>query len=340
MRPKDEDEVVDLYFAHTLDHVLFFTNRGRVYGERVFALPDAGRGARGLPMINYLNLAADERVTTLLVAPDFAQAEFVTMLTRLGRIKRVKLSEFASVRPSGIIAMNLEPGDELGWVRATHGNQDYIIVTGRGRALRYNERLVRAMGRTAAGVLAIRLGQGDAVAAFDIVEPGGDLLLLTERGWGKRAPLAQFPIHSRNSQGVWALAHSRVDETGKIVAARVVQPKDQVSIITAAGVALRTPVATISQQSRTTRGVRIVNLDANDVVAAMARVSAAVEEAEDRPSDPPTPARTASPGQAQQEVEKGQRPPQPAAQESPAAERAVISTSGGADDPNGNAEEV
>jgi DNA gyrase subunit A len=340
MRPKDEDEVVDLYFAHTLDHVLFFTNRGRVYGERVFALPDAGRGARGLPMINYLNLAADERVTTLLVAPDFAQAEFVTMLTRLGRIKRVKLSEFASVRPSGIIAMNLEPGDELGWVRATHGNQDYIIVTGRGRALRYNERLVRAMGRTAAGVLAIRLGQGDAVAAFDIVEPGGDLLLLTERGWGKRAPLAQFPIHSRNSQGVWALAHSRVDETGKIVAARVVQPKDQVSIITAAGVALRTPVATISQQSRTTRGVRIVNLDANDVVAAMARVSAAVEEAEDRPSDPPTPVRTASPGQAQQEVEKGQRPPQPAAQESPAAERAVISTSGGADDPNGNAEEV
>jgi DNA gyrase subunit A len=253
------------------------------------------------------------------VAPDFAQAEYVTMLTRMGRIKRVKLSEFASVRPSGIIAINLEPGDELGWVRATHGNQDYLIVTAGGRALRYNERLVRAMGRTAAGVLAIRLGEGDTVAAFDIVEPGGDLLLLTERGWGKRASLAQFPIHSRNSQGVWALAHSRVDETGKIVAARVVQPKDQVSIITAGGVALRTPVATISQQSRTARGVRIVNLDANDVVAAMARLSAAVEEAEDH-------------AQAPRKNEPGQRPPQPVEQDSPAAELAEAPASQDQDD--------
>jgi DNA gyrase subunit A len=318
MRTKDEDEVVDLYFAHTLDHILFFTNRGRVYGERVFALPDAGRDARGLPMVNFLNLAGDERVTTLLVEPDFAQAEYVTMLTRMGRIKRVKLSEFAAVRPSGIIAMNLEPGDELGWVRATHGHQDYIIVTGRGRALRYNERLVRAMGRTAAGVLAIRLGEGDTVAAFDIVEPGGELLVLTERGWGKRTPLAQYPTQGRNSQGVWALAHTKVDQTGKIVAARVIQPEDQVSIITAAGVALRTPVATISQQSRTARGVRIVNPDDGDVVAAMARLFAAVEGTEDRP-------------EASRKEPAARRPPQPADQDSPVAELAVAPEAEGAE---------
>jgi DNA gyrase subunit A len=323
MRTKDEDEVVDLYFARTLDHVLFFTNRGRVYGERVFALPDAGRDARGLPMVNYLNLAADERVTTLLVAPDFSQAEYVSMVTRMGRIKRVKLSEFASVRPSGIIAVNLEPGDELGWVRATFGNQDFIIVTALGRASRFRETEVRSMGRTAGGVRAIRLAKGDAVAGFDVVEPGGDLLVLTERGWGKRTPLSQYPQHSRSSQGVWALAHTKVDQTGKIVAARVVQPKDQVSIITAAGVALRTPVANISQQSRTARGVRIVTPDDGDAVAAMARLFAAMEGAEDRP-------------EARQKEEEGQRPSQPERQEALVAQLAVVPGTKDEDDPGGN----
>jgi DNA gyrase subunit A len=322
MRPREEDEVVDLYFAHTLDHVLFFTNRGRVYGERVFALPDTGRDARGMPMVNFLNLAADERVTTLLVAPDFAQAEYVSMVTRMGRIKRVKLSEFASVRPSGIIAVNLEPGDELGWVRATFGDQDFIVVTALGRASRFRETEVRAMGRTAAGVRAIRLGEGDVVAGFDVVEPGGDLLVLTERGWGKRTPLSQYPMHSRSSQGVWALAHSKVDQTGKIVAARVVQPNDQVSIITAAGVALRTPVANISQQGRTARGVRIVSPDDGDAVAAMARLFAAVEGAEDRPE-------TLRRGNV------GGQEPQPEAQDASVVELAVA-TSRGQDDATGD----
>jgi DNA gyrase subunit A len=313
---------VDLYFAHTLDHVLFFTNRGRVYGERVFALPDTGRDARGMPMVNFLNLAADERVTTLLVAPDFAQAEYVSMVTRMGRIKRVKLSEFASVRPSGIIAVNLEPGDELGWVRATFGDQDFIVVTTLGRASRFKETEVRSMGRTAAGVRAIRLGEGDVVAGFDVVEPGGDLLVLTERGWGKRTPLSQYPMHSRSSQGVWALAHSKVDQTGKIVAARVVQPNDQVSIITAAGVALRTPVANISQQGRTARGVRIVSPDDGDAVAAMARLFAAVEGAEDRPE-------TLRRGNV------GGQEPQPEAQDASVVELAVA-TSRGQDDATGD----
>ncbi len=278
MRTKDEDEVVDLFAARTLDHVLFFTNRGRVYSQRVFALPEAARDGRGLPIVNFLNLAPEERVTTLLVVPDFEQAEYVTLLTRRGRIKRVKLSEFSDVRPSGIIAMNLEPGDELGWARATTGDQDFIIVTAGGKALRFNEEEVRAMGRTAAGVLAIDLRDGDTVAAFDVVEPGGDLLIITQNGYGKRTPLAEYPRHSRNTGGQWSLDHRQLDKTGRIVAARVVQPKDQVTIITANGIALRTPVAAISQMGRMTRGVRIVNPDNGDTVAAMARLAAAVEE--------------------------------------------------------------
>ena len=276
MRTKSEDEVADLFSAHTLDHVLFFTNRGRVYGQRVFALPDAGRDAKGMPMVNVLNLTADERVTTLLVVPDFQQAEYVTLLTRQGKIKRVKLEEFEAVRPSGIIAMNLEPGDELGWARATNGHQDFIIVTAGGRALRFVETEARAMGRTAAGVWAMQLGEDDVIASFDVVEPDGDLLVITQHGYGKRTPLSEFSPHGRYTGGQWALAHDRVEETGKVAAAHVVQLNDQVSVITTNGIALRTPVAAISQMSRMTRGVRIVNLDEGDTVAAMARLEATV----------------------------------------------------------------
>ncbi len=278
MRTKDEDEVIDIFAARTLDHVLFFTNRGRVYGQRVFALPDAGRDAKGQPMVSVLNLAADERVTMLLAVPDFQQAEYITLLTRQGKIKRMKLEEFEAVRPSGIMAMNLEPGDELGWARVTGGQQEFIIVTTNGRALRFAESEVRPMGRSAAGVWAIQLADGDQVASFDVVEPHGDLLVITQNGWGKRTPLKEYPVHSRNVQGVWTLAHDKLAQIGKVAAAHVVQPTDQVSIITANGIALRTAVAAISQMGRLTRGVRIVNLNDGDTVAAMARLSFKFEE--------------------------------------------------------------
>jgi DNA gyrase subunit A len=288
MRTKDEDEVVDLISAHTLDHLLFFTNRGRVYGQRVFNLPDAARDGRGLPMVNFLNLTAEEKVTTLLVVPDFADAEYVTLLTRQGRIKRIKLSEFADVRPSGIIAMNLEPGDELGWARATRGGQEFLLVTAGGRALRFAEDEVRAMGRTAAGVMGIRLTEGDAVRAFDVVEPEGDLLIITERGYGKRTPLDQFTAHSRNSQGMWALDHERLEETGRVVTALVVQAHDQVTFITSGGLILRTACNDIRQMARMTKGVRLVSPGNGDGVAAMARLSARIEEEAQRVPAPRT----------------------------------------------------
>ncbi len=297
MRTKDEDEVVDLFSANTLDHLLFFTNRGRVYSQRVFALPDTARDGRGLPLVNFLNLAADERVTTLLVVPDFEQAEYVTLLTRKGRIKRMRLSEFSDVRPSGIIAMNLEPGDELAWARATFGKQEFLIVTAGGKALRFAEEAVRAMGRTAAGVLAMDLRDDDTVATFDVAEPDGDLLIITQNGYGKRTPLTEYPTHSRNTGGQWTLDHRRLDETGKIAAARVVQAADQVTIITSNGIALRTPVEAISQMSRMTRGVRIVNPDEGDTVAAMARLAATVESAAEQENAPQLAGRKPAPVQ-------------------------------------------
>ena len=278
MRTKDEDEVVDLLSARTLDHMLFFTDRGRVYGQRVFNLPEAARDGRGLPMVNFLSLNADERVTAILIVPDFEQAEYVTLLTQKGKIKRMQLAEFRDVRPSGIIAMNLLPGDELGWARLTHGKDDFLIVTSGGKACRFTEREVRPMGRAAAGVKAIRLAPEDTIAAFDVVEPDGELLVVSELGFGKRSPMSEFPPHGRNSQGVWALDHHRMEETGKVAAARVVHPDDQVTIMTSSGIVIRTLVKDIRQAGRATKGVKVVTPGNGDTVKAMARLSAAVEE--------------------------------------------------------------
>jgi DNA gyrase subunit A len=276
MRTKDEDEVVNLLSAQTLDHVLFFTNRGRVYGQRVFNLPDTARDGRGLPMVNFLNLTADERVTAILVVPEFEQAEFITLLTRRGRVKRMKLEEFRDVRPSGIIAMNLWPGDELGWACATTGRDEFLIVTAGGHALRYTETSVRAQGRAAGGVTGVRLDEDDVVAAFNVLEPGGELLVVTEHGYGKRTPMDQFTPHGRNTRGQWALDHTQMDVTGKVVAACVVQPDDEITLITSGGVVLRTVVKDIRQAGRATKGVRVVAPDNGYTVAAMARLAAAL----------------------------------------------------------------
>ncbi len=257
--------------------MLFFTDRGRVYGQRVFNLPETARDGRGLPMVNFLNLAPDERVTAILVVPDFEQAEYVTLLTRRGKIKRMQLSEFDDVRPSGIIAMNLGPGDELRWARMTHGKDDFLIVTSGGKACRFGEREVRPMGRTAAGVMAIRLVEEDTIAAFDVAESNCELLIVTEHGYGKRSPMSEFPVHSRNSHGVWALDHTKIDETGRVAAAHVVHSDDEVTIITHNGIIIRTVVRDIRQAGRASKGVRVVTPGEGDGVTAMARLSAAVE---------------------------------------------------------------
>ena len=277
MRTKDEDEVLDLLSARTLDHMLFFTDRGRVYGQRVFNLPETARDGRGLPMVNFLNLGPDERVTAILVVPDFEHAQYVTLLTQQGKIKRMQLAEFRDVRPSGIIAVNLGPGDELGWARLTHGKDDFLIVTAGGRACRFTEQEVRPMGRTAAGVKAIRLGPEDTISAFDVVEEDGELLVVSELGFGKRSPMSEFTVHGRNSQGVWALDHRLIGETGKVAAARVVHPDDEVTIMTSGGIVIRTLVKDIRQAGRATKGVKVVTPGNGYIVKAMARLSAAVE---------------------------------------------------------------
>jgi DNA gyrase subunit A len=227
--------------------------------------------------VNLINLAENETITAALAVREFTPNSFCTMCTVKGRMKRVNMTEFEAVRPSGIIAISLEQGDMLGWVHATPGTQDVIIVSAHGRALRFRESKARAMGRTAGGVSAIRLRDGDYVASMDVVVPRGELLVVTEKGYGKRTQLEQYPVKGRNTGGVRTIA-DRYEETGPIVAARVVMPEDEITLITAGGIALRTAVDNVRAAGRATLGVRVISLDDGDRLASLARLEANPEE--------------------------------------------------------------
>jgi DNA gyrase subunit A len=270
MATKNEDEVIDLIFARTLDTMLFFTNRGRVFSTRVYELPEGSRTARGAHIANVLNLQPDETVTAMVVVPDFDAAQYITLITRQAKIKRMDLASFANVRSTGMIAMTLEGGDSLDWARLTTGDQEFMVVTRGGKALRFNENNVRPMGRGAMGVRAMRLLGDDAIVSLDVVRPGCDLLVILERGYGKRVSLDEYNAKGRHTQGNWTTDHTRLDETGPIVAARVAHPDDQITVMTANGIVLRTTVSNISRMGRATRGVRIINLGVGDSVAALA----------------------------------------------------------------------
>jgi DNA gyrase subunit A len=270
---KDEDEMLILIPARTLDTILFFSDRGKVYSERAFQIPDALRTARGIPIVNVLALYPGETITAAVAVPKFEAAEYCLMATRRGRVKRIPLSEFASVRPSGLIAINLAEGDELRWVRLTDGDCETIMVTEQGQALRFSEKQVRPTGRTAAGVIGIRLKGDDRVTSMEIVEEGGDLLVVTTQGYGKRTPLSQYSAKSRATLGITTINKNAISSIGTIAAARVVQEADDLTIISINAVVLRTKVKQVKQAGRATRGVRLIGLKEGDSVASLARIA-------------------------------------------------------------------
>jgi DNA gyrase subunit A len=272
---KEEDEVVMLVPANSLDTILFFSDRGKVYSEKAFRIPSADRTAQGTPIINVLALRAHETVTAAVRVRDFKNAEYCIMATRKGRVKRVELSAFSAVRPSGLIAINLDNDDKLGWVRLTSGQDEVMLITENGQALRFAETDVRSMGRQAAGVIGIRLRGDDCVTSMEVVEPGGDLLIVTIKGYGKRTPLNYYSRKGRATLGIKTIDTKALPIVGKIISARVVQEEDDLTVISANGVVLRTKIDGISQAGRATRGVRLMNLDAGDSVASVARIAVA-----------------------------------------------------------------
>ena len=271
---KEEDEVLALFPARSLDTMLFFSDRGKVYSERVFQIPDADRTGKGIPLVNVLSLDAGESITAAIAVPDFSASGYCVMMTAKGKIKRVNLEEFSSVRPSGLIAISLADDDELGWARLTSGKDEIIIVTEMGQALRFSEELVRSMGRTAAGVRGIRLSKGDEVTSMTKVQPGGSLLIVTTNGFGKQTPLKEYSAKGRATGGIATIDKKAIPIVGKITSARVVQQADHLTLMSANGVVIRLKVKDVKVSGRATRGVHLMRLHDGDYVASVARIAA------------------------------------------------------------------
>ena len=272
---RSEDEVLMLLSGRSLQTILFFSDKGKVYAEKAYNLPDSSRTDKGVPIINVLNVDRDERITAAVAVPDFESVQYCTMATAKGRVKRVSLSEFSSVRPSGLIAIGLAEGDQLGWVRLTHGDDDIILVTEKGQALRVSEDQIRSMGRTARGVTGIKLRKGDQVAAMEVVEPDGYLMIVTTGGYGKRTALDEYPVKSRATFGVATTDKKSLGKIGLITSARVVQIEDEITLISAGGTVLRLKVSSLNPTGRSTRGVRMMNLHKGETVVSLARLAAA-----------------------------------------------------------------
>ncbi|WP_376790113.1 DNA gyrase subunit A, partial [Thermoflexus sp.] len=284
MATDEDDAVASVFACRTLDYLFFFTDQGRAYRIRAYEVPDADRAARGIPIVNLINLAEGERITAAVaVSPAWMERteadggdRYLVMATCLGKVKRVPLNEFLTTRSTGLMAIQLEEGDVLQDVCLSDGAGDLLLVTARGQALRFEEAEVRPMGRAAAGVRGIRLEEGDMVIALDRVDPEGELLVVTTGGFGKRTPISQYPRKGRATGGVRTIA-DRLEEIGEIAAARVVQPGDDIVLLTANGMAIRIPVTEIPQAGRATRGSRLIALTEADRIASMARIRALKE---------------------------------------------------------------
>jgi DNA gyrase subunit A len=279
---KDEDFVEKLFVAHTHDTLLCFSNRGRVYWIRVFELPQAGRVARGKPLVNLMPLEEGEKINAVLPIKQFDDEHFVFMATSHGTVKKTPLSAYSRPRPSGIIAVDLRDGDRLVGVGLTDGKRDIILCSSGGKAIRFNEDEVRPMGRDATGVRGIKLAEGQEVISLVVV---GDGLILTasENGYGKLTPLEDFPSHGRGGQGVIAL--QTTERNGSTVAALQVQTDQEIMMISSNGTLVRTGVSEISIVGRNTQGVRLIRLDDGERLVSVEGIDSLGDDEDLTPSE-------------------------------------------------------
>jgi DNA gyrase subunit A len=271
-RLKEEDLVHDVVHTTAHAHLLLFSNRGRVFRLRALEIPMKERTARGTAIVNLLPLAPDERVEAIVGTRDFPSDHYLVFATRQGQVKKTAFSEYDKSRREGFIAINLRDGDELVRVVETSGHDDLFVVTSKGMTIRFSEDDVRAMGRDAAGVRGIRLKDGDEVVSCDVASDDTDILLVTDAGYGKRTKLERFNRQTRGGQGVRGIRLTA--KRGRVVAAFMVGIGDEIILVSSGGVVIRTAVREIASQGRDATGVRVMNLDEGDTVAAVARMEA------------------------------------------------------------------
>lgn len=267
---KDEDFVEHLFITSTHQTILFFTNQGRVYRLKGYEVPEAGRQARGTAIINLVQVEPGERINAVIPIKDFDSESFLLMCTQQGVVKKTALSEFQTNRKGGLIGINLDDQDELIAVRLTDGGQEAIIVTERGQSVRFPETEVRSLSRAARGVKGITLAPNDKVVGMDIPRERADLLVITSGGIGKRTALSEYRVQSRGGKGIKTMKLTKAH--GLVVGIKVVSDSDEVMVITAEGVIIRTKVKDISETSRNTQGVKIMKPDKKDRIVALARV--------------------------------------------------------------------
>lgn len=277
---REEDFVESLFVTCTHAPILFFTNMGRVYKIKCYAIPEAGRAAKGIPIVNLLQLQGGEKVTATIPLPWHLEEEcYLVMATRDGVIKKTPMSEFDNIRKGGLIALNLREGDELMSVELSNGDDEFIIATKKGKAVRFDERDVRAMGRTATGVRAITLEGGDTAVDMVKVVPDATVLTVTEKGMGKRTEAEQYPMHRRGGKGV--LAMMLTDKTGDLTCLKMVKGDEDLMLIRDDGTIMRMPVSQVNVIGRNTQGVRLMRVDEGTKVVSIAVAPHSEEEDED-----------------------------------------------------------
>lgn len=267
---RDEDFVSELFTTSTHDNLVFFTNQGRAYCMKAYDIPEAKRQAKGTAIINLLQLNPGEKVNAVIPIREFTKEYYLVLITEQGIIKKVDLDQLKNIRKTGLIAITLKDEDELISVKKTDGDDKLIAVTSYGLAIMFKETDVRAMGRAAAGVKAMTLKDGDKIVGVDLVEEDKDLLVISENGYGKRTPLVDYRLQKRGGKGL--KTYNVKDVTGKLIAAKVVCPEDEVMINSTMGTIIRLNVSDISNMGRTTQGVRLMKMQKDDKVSSVAKI--------------------------------------------------------------------
>ncbi|MGN0509825.1 MAG: DNA gyrase subunit A [Ruminococcus sp.] len=275
MSRREEDVATEMFIINSHDYVLFFTDKGRVYRLKCYEVPEGSRQSKGINIANLLPISPDEKVTSMIRVPEFDEDKYLIMVTRQGIIKRIALNAYNTARKGGLIALELNEGDELAWVRMTDGNQQVIVATKKGVAIRFNETDVREMGRQARGVKALKLKEGDCVVGMSVVREGGLVLTVSETGYGRLSSPDDYRIQSRGGKG---LTNYHVEKYGDVAAIKVVDLDDDIIIISQEGIIIRIAAESIRVCSRPSKGVTVMKVNGDDRVVTIARAPHESEE--------------------------------------------------------------
>ncbi|MCH8004416.1 MAG: DNA gyrase subunit A, partial [Nanoarchaeota archaeon] len=267
---KEEDFVRDIFIASTHSYILLFTNKGKVHWVKVYDIPEASRQARGKAIVNLLNLQSNEKVTAYIPIKNFDPNKYLIMATKNGTIKKTSLASYSNPRRGGIVAITLDPNDDLINVKLTDGNKEIIVATRNGIAVRFNENNVRATGRSSQGVRGIKLSQDDYVIGMVVATDDKTLLTVTENGYGKRTKISDYRLINRGGSGVRNIICS--ERNGKVVSINSVSEENQIMLITKNGITIRMPISQIHVIGRNTQGVRLINLHENDKLVSVAKI--------------------------------------------------------------------